>query len=383
MDKIIFFEKIQHLIELHKKQEDEADLRGENYNIFNVLGLTTNETQLHSAFIANLLDPKGKHGLGNTPLKEFLSIIRFPNMDRFSEDDFASAEITVEYHIGAINVNYTEGGYIDILIRIKDWIIVIENKIYAGDQQSQIFRYKNFCKRWTNHILLYLTLDGHIPSEGSTQELVANRDFKCLSYRHEILKWLNTCLSFAVSRPLIRETIQQYINILKQLTNTDMDYNELSRLYETMSEYPDVVASIMGNMWGYRRYLIENYLVKPLKEWSEGNGYEWYDDKDVSSLRFGIYRPYWNKMIALKFTQAEFKKPELGVWIWRSKDDREQPVIGPKTDKDWPYGCKKSRFYAFDESVAKDLIDGKIFDEVRDQFIDIMKIIEDNGLDMK
>lgn len=35
----------------------EADRRGENFNIFNILGVTSDETRTHSAFIAELLDP--------------------------------------------------------------------------------------------------------------------------------------------------------------------------------------------------------------------------------------------------------------------------------------------------------------------------------------
>ena len=54
-------EKLQRLLDevrlILKKAEvekKEADRRGENFNIFNVLGLTSDETRTHSAFIAEL-----------------------------------------------------------------------------------------------------------------------------------------------------------------------------------------------------------------------------------------------------------------------------------------------------------------------------------------
>lgn len=57
-------EKLQRLLDevrlILKKAEvekKEADRRGESFNIFNVLGVTSDETRTHSAFIAELLDP--------------------------------------------------------------------------------------------------------------------------------------------------------------------------------------------------------------------------------------------------------------------------------------------------------------------------------------
>lgn len=53
----------------------EADRRGENFNIFNILGVTSDETRTHSAFIAELLDPSGSHGLGNQFLQSFVDTV--------------------------------------------------------------------------------------------------------------------------------------------------------------------------------------------------------------------------------------------------------------------------------------------------------------------
>lgn len=377
---------MQHIIELHNKQKNEADLRGENYNVFNVLGLTSSETRLHSAFIANLLDPKGKHGLNIFPLRQFLKIVNFKDLELLAEKDLQNAQVIVEYHIGPISENYTQGGNIDILIKIQDYKIVIENKIYAGDQKSQILRYKNFCCDG-KHQLIYLTLDGHNPSEDSSYGLEVGKDFDCISYGKEIYEWLNMCLVHAVDKPLIRETLQQYINIINRLTNKIMDKNNLNSLFETMCQNPEVIETIYGNVWAYRRYLIENYLIKPMKEWCKENGYEYYEDEefmnDSKYHGFGIYRSEWNKMVAIEFDKSEFKLPYWGVWKWRNTNTNQLPAIGPETTENWPYGWQLSKYYAYNENVSKDFIDGRIFDEVRDNFIKIIKIIEDNSLDMK
>ena len=89
-------------------------------------------------------------------------------------------------------------------------IPVIENKIDAEDQPSQLLRYHNFIQdNKKEGILIYLTKDGHEASEISTKG--CDIEYKCLSYRTNILKWLEKCLSFSGSFPLVQNTIKQYI----------------------------------------------------------------------------------------------------------------------------------------------------------------------------
>ena len=64
--------QISKIVEREKTQQEEKRKRGENFNIFDVLGLSTSEVRLHSAFLAELLNPNGNHGLGNQFLEAFL-----------------------------------------------------------------------------------------------------------------------------------------------------------------------------------------------------------------------------------------------------------------------------------------------------------------------
>ena len=56
------------------------------------------------------------------------------------------AKVNMEYHIGAITDK--SGGRIDIVTKDrKAAVILIENKIYAGDQDNQMTRYREFDRR--------------------------------------------------------------------------------------------------------------------------------------------------------------------------------------------------------------------------------------------
>ena len=75
---------ISKLYENEKQVELEKQEKGEFFNVFNTIGLRTEEVRLHSAFIAELLNPKGSHGLSYHFLQAFLETIDLPNIYRLS-----------------------------------------------------------------------------------------------------------------------------------------------------------------------------------------------------------------------------------------------------------------------------------------------------------
>lgn len=379
----LLFEKIQNLLNLEKEQQLQADKRGENYNIFEILKFEKRETILHSAVIADLLNPTGKHALGAMPLKSFLKVTNVKKS--FTPEEIENAMVETEHHIGVISDDGTEGGNIDILITIGNYIIVIENKIDAGDQPKQLFRYHNFCKD-KPHTLFYLTLDRHEPSEDSMVSLNTEVDYFCISYRTEITEWLTDCISYAVAKPLVRETLQQYLSIILKLTKQNMDNNTRNKLFEMMTDYPEVVTEIVDVQWNYRKYLVEQYIIEPLKKWCEEKGFEWYEEEVFHQSQgkgsgFGIHRPQWNKMIAVSLGGGEYSSPSCGIWIWKSKDATNTLWKSFKNKEAWldngpeAFDQEYSRWNA---SLSKVIKEGKIFEYIRQKFCDLIDKIDKN-----
>ncbi len=212
--KILHIENLlTNVSHISKKYDEIAKITGENFNIFSVMRMESDEVKTHSRVIAELLNPKGSHSQGSIFLKLFFAEIK--ELSKIEDFDFENAKVLVEEHIGLINEDYTKGGYIDISIKDNNNQIVIENKIYAVDQFGQLLRYKNHypeCK------LLYLTLDCKEPSDESKGNLVLGYDFHCISYENNILDWLNKCQKETVDIPMLREMIKQYSNLIKKLT---------------------------------------------------------------------------------------------------------------------------------------------------------------------
>lgn len=225
-------EKLQSFLNQIKTINDSYErvkiLTGENYNIFKLLGVESSEL-LHSKIVGDFLNPKGSHKQGSKFLELFVQMfnnISQPDeiIDKREETFFSNfkcekAHLKLEESIGKIkNTDETnEGGRIDILVRDeKNNAIIIENKIYAGEQAYQLERYHQFGKGKTDFIILYLTLDGKEPESIDKDK---REKIICISYKEHIISWLELCKKEVVNLPIIRETISQYINLLKKLTN--------------------------------------------------------------------------------------------------------------------------------------------------------------------
>ena len=235
------FDKICLLNQDYKRQEDE---KGESYNLFKVIDMTSNETSVHSAFLADLLNPKGLHHMGDTFLRLFT--------DEFLNDMSFSTETAVverEKYIGPVTA--TTGGRLDIIVTDTDKkAIIIENKIYASDQENQLIRYHNYAETNTSeHKLFYLSLDGTVHDEDKTakhdnKELIEEEHYFTISYESEILKWLEQCREKVVDKPLIREGISHYINLIKHLTNQTISKEMEKDLKNLILENPKYIQNL-------------------------------------------------------------------------------------------------------------------------------------------
>ncbi len=200
----------------------------DRFNLFTILRREHDEENLHSRFLAELLDPNGTHGCKSQFLERFLQLLDM------KDPDVGGARVLREHK------------NIDILIRINRHAVVIENKIFAYDQNKQLERYYEAIHaegRDENDITLcYLTLDGRAPSANSRGNRPENK-IECLSYSDHILPWLRECGRVAAHLPAVRESIFQYENLVKKLTGNTMEEKEKTELIQLLSEGDNVVSA--------------------------------------------------------------------------------------------------------------------------------------------
>ena len=209
---------LKQLKTLNEQYEKYVLKKGEKFNVFSIIGRQHYEVQTHSAFIAELLNPKGSHGQGSVFLELFLNLEKIGS-EYGGLSNYEDFKVYKEFHIKSDDSDNT--GIIDILLRSRsnDKSIAVENKIYASDQPKQLYRYY----KHTESPVIYLTLDGSEPGEYTLGDLTVDNVI-CLSYADDIAAWLNTCMKEVPLLPQIREILHQYQILVKTLTGQPIDW---------------------------------------------------------------------------------------------------------------------------------------------------------------
>ena len=208
------------------KQKSDAvlDATGGRFNIFKILGVNQYET-IHSKIIASFLNPKGTHGMKSRFLELF---IHECELDSFGFN-CENAKVITE----AAAPTQDKDGRIDILIKSNSKMIIIENKLLAKDQPTQLKRYDEWAKENSfEYKILYLTKDEHEASEQSGDGV----EYKTISYPREITNWIEKCCLESAKYPLVRETLVQYKNLIEHYTGGSMTQQAINEIVELLAK---------------------------------------------------------------------------------------------------------------------------------------------------
>ena len=377
-----FFQEVASICALEQAQQEERNRKGENYNLFSILNIERYELK-HSALIANLLDPKGSHGCGDAFLRAFFEIALKGTAYPFESS--TPLDSRTEHYTGPIAGD--TGGRIDILVKSSHYGLIIENKIYAGDQDKQLIRYDNYGKEIfgaDGYLLVYLTLYGYDASKESTATKSAEEvGYLRLSYAEDILRWLEQCARLAYDKPLVRESLNQYIRTIKQLTYQDMNEENIQTIIDLAVDHPEVVATLSSKRDAIAQGIRKKYIFDKLKEYADQKGWL-YDDSESSyneeepKIRFR--KEGWDGSIIIS-ADSENKKSNYGWWmnLWIGIDSKEagakKLACLEKQSPEYPMGWEylttpnwysAENFPAMKESVAEEIINklDKIIEEL-------------------
>ena len=367
-----FFQEVASICALGQAQQEERNRKGENYNLFSILSIERYELK-HSALIANLLDPKGSHGCGDAFLRAFFEIALKGTAYPFEKCTLPHSY--TEYYTGPIAGD--TGGRIDILVKSSHYGLIIENKIYAGDQDKQLTRYDNYGRETfgaDGYLLVYLTLYGCDASKESTATKSAEEvGYLRLSYAKDILLWLKECVRLADNKPLVRESLNQYIRTIKQLTYQDMNQEDIQKIIDLAVDHPEVVATLSSKRDAIAQGIREKYIFDKLKEYADQKGWL-YDDSESSyneeepKIRFR--KEGWDGSIIIS-ADSEDKKSNYGWWInlWIGIDSKvtgaKKLACLEKQSPEYPMGWEylttpnwysAENFPAMKTSVAQEII---------------------------
>jgi len=294
MDRVTdLLEHTQHLLD----QNGNISSNAMQLNIFTLLREIHDEVNLHSVFLAELLNPFGTHNCGTMFLERFLELVGIP---------LEAQEVRTvqqEFH------------HMDIFISTDSDCIIIENKIYAGEQPKQVQRYYNFAKTqgYSTVYVVYLTLFGDSPTAQSQGTI--DSQFICpISYAVDIISWVAHCLPQVQTRLRIRETLIQYQQVVAQLTGQYYGEN----LMDIMTQLSDVKT--FEAAVAVQQALLQKKIDTQHKFWQE---LELYLKSTGFSVKHSFYTYNRNKI-------ANFYRPNKRTLSYGILSNIEHPRIQSK-----------------------------------------------------
>lgn len=258
---MINFNKLIQDVSMAKKESELRKLRGVNdYNIFTELLDQNDEVRLHSGFIYSLLNPTGTHYQKSLFLKKFLEICDIRDFN------YENAEVFKEYK------------HIDIYITDGNKHVILENKIYAGDQEAQIERYIKTIKidkdaNFKDIEVIYLSLDREFPSKYSLgnykikNNFLINNDGKIklhiFTYKLEITKWLKECKNEVENLTNLNFYITEYEKVIKKLYG---EYKMVSTdVRNIIKENYEIAKAIYQDFEQAEKEIVDEFTQKTYK----------------------------------------------------------------------------------------------------------------------
>lgn len=308
--------------------------RGQNdFNPLLCVQKLDDEANMHSGFLYALLNPCGEHYQDDLFLKLFLKSIGLKEWF----GDTNNAEVYKEYK------------NIDIYITNNNKHIIIENKIWARDQGTQIARYieaiaevdssdeRESSVEYENIAVVYLAPYIKNPTQQSLGKwkiqgefLVDNENnkvrFKAISYDNEMIDWLEYALNEAGGISNLRMAIECYTDVVKRLTGQKENTMDLQaffnkkgneRFLEIALELVARRDEVLHAHFSAIAREIESKYKKDyeINVWDSGRGVSVRHSKFDEIHNFCFY-------IAAEITDKE--KISLNIYLCNSKSNTEQ-----------------------------------------------------------
>ena len=357
-----------------KAEADRQRAMGKHdYNIFTLFHYFSDEVNLHSNFIASLLDPNGDHYKGDLFLKLFLETC---GIDDFSID---TSTATV----------FKEFKHIDIYISDGKKHIILENEVYAKDQPTQIARYIETIKdegakesdrvKDEDLCVLYLHPDGKLPDNQSFGDYHAKLlgenpsiKFKVISYGKEILEWIDKCKNEVSNITDLNVFLSQYKDVIEMIYDRykRIDEMETANLVEIFKENYTAASEIANNYQETRKKIIDEFFENVKENLEKDEAIKGTYSIELNSV---AYRPIAIKNVKTQdekwknfYFTVEFQKsstysePFVG---FRKDDDKEVKVSDFDKPNITQLGEQTKYFLAygklFDDDICKNIIDDK------------------------
>lgn len=374
-----------------KAEQEKQKAKGlNNYNVMAAIRKIDAEVGMHSNFIYSLLDTDGDHYQVDLFAKLFIRYVLKIN-------DFGT--------IKSINMEEDANGRrIDFTIKSDQYFIGIEMKIFASDQDKQIFDYYNYLEDLAEKEeiqpkvkIYYLTLNGKDASKESHQ----GKPYEKISFENDILKWLNESKKKVSHIQNLTNAIDYYTDIINMLIgkykSPIKQFKEFFLNREYYEEFESNQDKVLGNFnsieqdeilngfYQTKQFLYDNYFKNILKEllnkYSEISFYRFDIKEGKIELNLNEYYELWIFIIDNKFTKIGLR-PAWSTVSWQGNNDLKI-ILDEKNNSCYlnkllePYIIGKRKGYPLENNLTTLSLDINTLFDCYQKKVDIL---QDKGL---
>ena len=333
---------------------------------------------MHSAFLVELLNPYGRHDFEAAFLNLFI--------EKFG----LQGNINTKNSITIQAEKAVADGRVDIYLKDEktNFLVLIENKIYASDQGRQLARYYELIKNSGCGQLFYLTLEGREPSEDSLADLSKGK-IRCISYESDIIEWLESCHSAAADYPILRETMKQYIMLLKSLTGQLQDNIMTKEIIDIMKDNYVESKLIVDNFYRVELFFMELFASELFAKLKEVDRWKIDFPENIEENYAGIFiaDKDWKDGIKVGIEpQPKMIKNSCALGIRAHSSDIDRVMLNDVLEQElrrqyerstqwWPYYHLNYNFKLLIEQLADDTKRKEIVNKVYTEMVGLAELI--------
>jgi hypothetical protein len=335
------------------------------FNLFEAIGAVRMEIR-HSDFLAFLLNPSQKHGLGDLFLKRLLQKI-------LAGLDHGIPGIT-PVHLDLMDVSDTtvrrEWEHTDILCvsDLNHLVVLLENKIVSGEGEGQLQRYLEKTRRafsGSTLIAIFLTPEGIDTSEDDSGYIAVSYSLVCKTLE-ELLRSRRSVMGTDVVT-----TITHYVEMLRRHIVTESEIADLARrIYEKHRDALDLILEHRPDEQAKWRETLEALIrdERQLELDHSSKSYVRFSPKEWDSVPDQKKGEGWTptkRLVLFQFNNFPPKEIKLTLYIGPCQQGaeavREKVFAACKATK--PFQVKRAMTPTWSMVWSKALLSGKDFQE--------------------
>jgi hypothetical protein len=296
---------------VNNKELDKLESIIGEFNPLKILGVSNFEIR-HSNVLAWLFNPKGHHGLGDSLFKSVLLEILKDNRG----DELPNIEDVLIASYMDLDV-LREWRNIDLMCvsHLNKTVVVIENKIEAGESDHQLTKYAAVIKgKYKDYrkVFVFLTLDGALPKGSAVYVPFTHEQIYTI-----VRSTVDIRKDYMQSK--VFDFIQQYLQILEEQTMQSAEFIDIcGKLYR---EHKDAIRMIIE----YGKPKLEPKHMQEFHDQTDTESF--HTGKDSVNMIYRFIPRSWSGVVPMSNTDTSDKYLVFFYWSFRSYTVRTRTLL--------------------------------------------------------